>query len=127
LQPTPFLFACTGVGAVVAVFHYRMLDPIPALSDARVENLGDGVLVVDPQGRLADLNVRIALACARSARELLAPLDHALPGWTLSRLTAGGEDLALTTAGGVGRTRDAGRAIQATPTGRPATWCCCTT
>ena len=56
IDPTPFLFACTGVGAVVAVFHYRMLDPIPALSDARVENLGDGVLVVDPQGRLADLN-----------------------------------------------------------------------
>ena len=105
LDPTPFLFACTGVGAVVAVFHYRMLDPIPALSDARVENLGDGVLVVDPQGRLADLNGAAQAILGRQASEMAGtPLDHALPGWTLSRLTAGGEDLTLTTAGGAGRT-----------------------
>ena len=105
LDPTPFLFACTGVGAVVAVFHYRMLDPIPALSDARVENLGDGVLVVDPQGRLADLNGAAQAILGRRSSELAGtPLDHALPGWTLSRLTSGGEDLTLTTAGGAGRT-----------------------
>jgi PAS domain S-box-containing protein len=105
IDPTPFLFACTGVGAVVAVFHYRMLDPIPALSDARVENLGDGVLVVDPQGRLADLNGAAQAILGRRASELAGtPLDHALPGWTLSRLTVGGEDLTLTTAGGVART-----------------------
>ena len=105
IDPTPFLFACTGVGAVVAVFHYRMLDPIPALSDARVENLGDGVLVVDPQGRLADLNGAAQAILGRRSSELAGtPLDHALPGWTLSRLTSGGEDLTLTTAGGAGRT-----------------------
>ena len=83
IDPTPFLFACTGVGAVVAVFHYRMLDPIPALSDARVENLGDGVLVVDPQGRLADLNGAAQAILGRRASEMAGtPLDHALPGWT---------------------------------------------
>ena len=79
IDPTPFLFACTGVGAVVAVFHYRMLDPIPALSDARVENLGDGVLVVDPQGRLADLNGAAQAILGRRSSELAGtPLDHAL-------------------------------------------------
>ena len=105
IDPTPFLFACTGVGAVVAVFHYRMLDPIPALSDARVENLGDGVLVVDPHGRLADLNGAAQAILGRRTSELAGtPLDHALPGWTLARLTHGGEDLTLTTAGGVHRT-----------------------
>ena len=104
IDPTPFLFACTGVGAVVAVFHYRMLDPIPALSDARVETLGDGVLVVDPQGRLADLNGAAQAILGRRSSELAGtPLDHALPGWTLSRLTNGGEDLTLTNAGGAGR------------------------
>ena len=103
IDPTPFLFACTGVGAVVAVFHYRMLDPIPALSDARVESLGDGVLVVDRRGRLADLNGAAQAILGRRSSELAGtPLDHALPGWTLSRLT-NGEDLTLTTAGGAGR------------------------
>jgi len=98
IDPTPFLFSCTGVGAVIAVFHYRMLDPIPALSDARVENLGDGVLVIDGRGRLADLNSAAQAILGRRATELAGtPLDHALPGWTLSRLTTGGEDLTLTT------------------------------
>jgi PAS domain S-box-containing protein len=105
IDPTPFLFACTGVGAVIAVFHYRMLDPIPALSDARVENLGDGVLVVDPQGRLADLNGAAQAILGRRLSEVAGtPLDHALPGWTLSRLTTGSEDLTLTTPGGAVRT-----------------------
>jgi PAS domain S-box-containing protein len=105
IDPTPFLFACTGVGAIVAVFHYRMLDPIPALSDARVENLGDGVLVVDPQGRLADLNGAAQAILGRRVSEVAGtPVDHALPGWTLSRLTSGGEDLTLTTPGGTQRT-----------------------
>jgi two-component system cell cycle sensor histidine kinase/response regulator CckA len=105
IDPTPFLFACTGVGAVVAVFHYRMLDPIPALSDARVENLGDGVLVVDPVGRLADMNGAAQAILGRRTSEVAGtPLDHVLPGWTLSRLTTGSEDLTLTTPGGAVRT-----------------------
>ena len=105
IDPTPFLFSCTGVGAVVAVFHYRMLDPIPALSDARVENLGDGVLVVDAQGRLADLNGAAEAILGRRATDLAGtPIDRALPGWTLQRLTTGAEDLALTTPAGASRT-----------------------
>jgi len=105
IDPTPFLFACTGVGAVVAVFHYRMLDLIPALSDAQVENLGDGVLVVDPQGRLADLNSSAQAILGRRINELAGmPVDRALPGWTLERLTRGVEDLTIVTPAGAART-----------------------
>ncbi len=105
IDPTPFLFACTGVGAVIAVFHYRMLDPIPMLSDARIENLGDGVLVVDPQGRLADMNGAAQAILGRRIGDVAGtPLDRTLPGWTLPRLTSASEDLTLTTAGGAART-----------------------
>jgi PAS domain S-box-containing protein len=105
IDPTPFLFSCTGVGAVVAVFHYRMLDPIPALSDARVENLGDGVLVVDAQGRLADINGAAQAILGRRSSELAGtPIDRALPGWTLQRLTTGTEDLTVTPSSGAPRT-----------------------
>jgi PAS domain S-box-containing protein len=104
IDPTPFLFACTGVGAVVAVFHYRMLDPIPALSDARLENLGDGVLMVDQQGRLADLNPAAQAILGRRTSELAGTaIENALPGWTLARLTSA-EDLALVTPSGTSRT-----------------------
>jgi len=105
IDPTPFLFTCTGVGAVVAVFRYRMLDPIPALSDAMVENLGDGVLVVDPQGRLADLNRAAQAILGRQAGDVAGhPIDVALPGWSLARLTRGVEDLAIVVPGGTPRT-----------------------
>ena len=102
---TPFFFACTGVGAVVAVFRFRVLDPIPALSDAQVENLGDGILVLDPQERLADLNSSAQAILGRRASELAGmPVDRALPGWTLERLTRGAEDLTIVTPSGAPRT-----------------------
>ena len=34
IDSTPFLFACTGVLAAIAVFRYRVLDPIPSLTQA---------------------------------------------------------------------------------------------
>ena len=56
IDSTPFLFACTAVIAAVAVFRYRVLEPIPTLLDARIEAIGDGLLIVDRSHRVADLN-----------------------------------------------------------------------
>ena len=55
IDSTPFLFTCTAVIAAVAVFRYRVLEPIPTLLDARIEVIGDGFLIVDrslPRRRL---------------------------------------------------------------------------
>jgi PAS domain S-box-containing protein len=56
IDSTPFLFSCTAVIAAVAVFRYRVLEPIPTLLDARIEVIGDGFLLVDRSLRIADLN-----------------------------------------------------------------------
>jgi signal transduction histidine kinase len=81
IDPTPFLFACTGVLAAIAVFRYRVLDPIPTLGDSRIEVIGDGLLIADAAGRIADLN-RAAESQIRRSRAAVAgvPLADVLPG-----------------------------------------------
>jgi PAS domain S-box-containing protein len=56
LDPTPFLFTCTAVIAAIAVFRYRLFEAVPTLRDARIEAVGDGVILVDVRRRIADLN-----------------------------------------------------------------------
>jgi signal transduction histidine kinase len=81
IDSTPFLFACTGVLAAIAVFRYRVLDPIPTLGDARIEVIGDGLLIADAAGRIADLN-RAAETQIHRSRAAVAGVQLAdvLPG-----------------------------------------------
>ena len=81
VDPTPFLFSCTAVLAAVAVFRYGVLDPIPTLRDARIEIIGDALIIVDRRRRIADLN-RAAAALLGTSRADAAgsPLEDVLPG-----------------------------------------------
>ena len=101
IDSTPFLFTCTAVIAAVAVFRYRVLEPIPTLADARIEVIGDGFLIVDRELRVADLN-RAAEAIIGRDRAVAAGerIDKFLPEWPS---TVDGEvrrDLALTSPDG---------------------------
>jgi signal transduction histidine kinase/ActR/RegA family two-component response regulator len=82
IDSTPFLFTCTAVFAAVAVFRYRVLDPIPTLLDARIEVIGDGLLIVDRSLRVADLN-RAAEAIIGRDRAAAAGVrvDRVLADW----------------------------------------------
>ena len=82
IDSTPFLFACTAVISAVAVFRYRVLEPIPTLRDARIEVIGDGFLILDRSHRIADLN-RAAESIIGRGRASAAgePIDHVLPDW----------------------------------------------
>jgi signal transduction histidine kinase/CheY-like chemotaxis protein len=81
LDPTPFLFACTAVLAAVAVFRYGVLDPIPTLRDARIEIIGDALLILDPRRRIADLNRAAASMLGRSRAAAAGEVvDGLLPG-----------------------------------------------
>jgi len=82
IDSTPFLFACTAVIAAVAVFRYRVLDPIPTLLDARIEVIGDGFLIVDRSHRVADLNQAAEAIIGRDrAAAAGEPIERVLPDW----------------------------------------------
>jgi PAS domain S-box-containing protein len=82
VDPTPFLFTCTAVLAAVAVFRYRVLDPIPTFRDARIEVIGDGLIILDASHRIADLNkaAEQQIGWTRAAAAGVA-IERVLIGW----------------------------------------------
>jgi PAS domain S-box-containing protein len=56
VDPTPFLFAVTAVVLVWGFFRLRLLDLVPVARGHIVDQMADGVLVLDPYGRVVDVN-----------------------------------------------------------------------
>jgi len=82
IDSTPFLFACTAVIAAVAVFRYRVLEPIPTLLDARIEVIGDGFLIVDRSRRIADLNRAAETIIGRDRATAAGErIERVIPDW----------------------------------------------
>jgi PAS domain S-box-containing protein len=56
LDLTPFAFLITGLAVQWSICRYKMLDIVPIARYAVLENMPDGVIVVDLQQRIVDLN-----------------------------------------------------------------------
>jgi len=56
LDLTPLAFVLTGVTFTYSIFRYGFLDIVPIARNILVENMPDGVLVLDKKNRLADIN-----------------------------------------------------------------------
>ena len=73
-DPTPFAFAVTGGLLAFALFRYRLLDLFLGLSSrarsALVETMRDGVIVLDPEGRVIDFNPAASLILGNAAPEV---------------------------------------------------------
>jgi PAS domain S-box-containing protein len=71
LDLTPFAFALSGVGMVLALWRYRMLDIIPMARDTVVDEMPDAVIVLDTLHRVVDINPAAQRLLHRSAAELI--------------------------------------------------------
>ncbi len=56
LDLTPFAFTISGVIYALGVFRFQLLDIVPIARDALIENMMDGVLVLDAYDRVVDIN-----------------------------------------------------------------------
>ncbi len=56
LDLTPFSFTLSGAVLAWGVFRYRLLDIVPIARDIVIENIRDGVIVLDAQNRIVDIN-----------------------------------------------------------------------
>lgn len=56
LDLTPIAFTFTGIAFTIALFYYGLLDIVPVARDTLVENMSDGMLVLDAQRRVVDIN-----------------------------------------------------------------------
>jgi PAS domain S-box-containing protein len=85
---TPLGFAVSGLSLSWGVYRYRMFGLVPAARDMVVDSMEDGVLVLDSQRRMVDLN---------PAAEYLTGVTHAQTGRSIAELvpwwsSAGTED-----------------------------------
>ncbi|MCJ7716207.1 MAG: diguanylate cyclase [Anaerolineales bacterium] len=53
---TPLSFAVSGLLIVWVLYYHRLLDIIPIARDTTIENMQDGIIVVDLEDRLVDIN-----------------------------------------------------------------------
>lgn len=56
LDPTPIAFGCSGLVWTWALSRYRLMDIVPIARDAVLENMCDGVVVLDTSNHVVDLN-----------------------------------------------------------------------
>jgi hypothetical protein len=68
LDLTAAVFCLTGLAIVPGLLRYRILDLIPVARDAVVQGMREAVLVLDPPGRIVDLNLAAQRLLGRPPR-----------------------------------------------------------
>lgn len=94
LDLTPVAFTLTGLFIAFTLLQYRLLDIVPIARDKLIENMKDGILVVDNQDRVVDvnpalqdlLNVKISSLIGQGVAGLL-------PEWAQLQAAAGMKDM----------------------------------
>ncbi len=71
LDVSPISFGITGIIFVFVTLRTHFMKLIPVAHTRLIENMGDGVLVLDPQNRIADLNPAMEELLAERPQELL--------------------------------------------------------
>jgi PAS domain S-box-containing protein len=56
LDLTPFGYTLTGLAVMWGLFQFRLLDILPVARDAVIAEMPDGVIVLDAENRIVDLN-----------------------------------------------------------------------
>ena len=106
VDPTPFAFVLTAVVLFWGFFRLRLLDLVPVARDVVVEQMTDGVVVLDAYGRVVDANPATSgLLGDRRSRVVGRRLDELVPALAdaLARhipATTTRDDVVLTGLGG---------------------------
>lgn len=63
-DPTPFMFLISGATGIAALTQFKLLDSLPVTTriarETVIESMDDGVVVVDGDGRIVDINPQAA-------------------------------------------------------------------
>lgn len=70
LDLTPLAFNVTGLAMAWALYRFRLLDIVPVAHEAVIKSMSDGIMVLDMQHRIVDLNPAAAQIISRPAAEV---------------------------------------------------------
>ena len=71
LDLATFAFTLTGLAVTWGLFRYRLLDIVPVARAAAIESMNDGVIVLDAQNRIVDLNPSAERTIGHMASEII--------------------------------------------------------
>lgn len=79
LDMTPFAFTMTGIIVALGLFHYQLFDVLPLARTVLLENLKDGIIVVDASGRVVEMNSAAKREAGLNERPSIGrPVSHVL-------------------------------------------------
>ena len=80
---TPFSFSIAGLAFTYALLRYNLLDILPIARHVLIENMSDGVIVIDAQNRLVDINpaAEQLLGLSRKSR-IGEPVGNLISTWS---------------------------------------------
>ena len=82
LDLTPFGYTLTGLVTTWGLVRFRLLDTVPVARDAVVTGMADGVMVLNAQDRIVDLNPAAERIIGWSISEAVGqPADRVLSSW----------------------------------------------
>ena len=91
VDPTPLAFALTGLVFAAGLFRRGLFDLVPVARHALIEGMADGVLVLDAQDRVIDVNPSARSLLGLAAAPIGEPAARVLAPWpALAALTAAG-------------------------------------
>lgn len=80
LELIPITFAITGLVIALSIFRFRLFDLVPVARDTLVEKMTDGIIVLDEQKRVVDINP--------AARKLIGPAAEGALGQSINTVLA---------------------------------------
>ncbi len=82
LDPTPFAFTISGLAMSFGFFRFRLLDIVPVARDTVIESMNDGMIVLDMQDRVVDINPSAQNIIGDAAsRAIGQQAGHVLSAW----------------------------------------------
>jgi PAS domain S-box-containing protein len=82
LDLTPIAFTISGACFTWGMYRYRLFGLVPVARDMVVDSMDDGVLVLDAQRRIVDLNAAAERYTGCTPASLGRPVDEVVSWWT---------------------------------------------
>lgn len=79
---TILLFPTVVLAVALVIFRFRLADIIPVAREAVIDSMSDGVIVLDPQNHVIDVNPTVQQLIGRPVSEILGkPIETVWPDW----------------------------------------------
>jgi signal transduction histidine kinase len=80
-DPTPIAFTVSGACFTWGIYRYKLFGLVPVARDMVVDSMDDGVLVLDAQRRIVDLNATAERYTGVSMVSVGRPIDEVVSWW----------------------------------------------